>query len=164
MILCICRPPCYTNGEFHNNIDIYSIMPIWSIRCYLSGDRRNQIKGWYDLQSASVQAHFDSAMSYLVSQPRTAWVRPKATRLSGNNNRELYEIRFKAGNKQIRPLGYFGPHQGEFTILFCALEKGNEFVPKDACEQAEKRRKKVDKNKDDKSCRCFCTGSGFDCC
>lgn len=138
--------------------------PIWTIRCYKSESDRNQIKEWYDEQSAAVQAAFDSALSYLENQERTAWVRPKCSALKGDACKGLFEIRFKADKKQIRPLGYFGPSENEFTILFCAIEKGDQFVPKDACKTASKRRASVELDKSKFSCRCFCTGAGFDCC
>jgi len=44
------------------------------------------------------------------------------------------------------------------------MEKGDEFVPKDACKQANKRRRKVeDEAHGEHACRCFCQNSGFDC-
>lgn len=137
---------------------------MWKIRCYKSDSGRNQISEWYEDETPAVQAGFDSALSYLVNQPKEAWVRPKASTLKGDDCKGLYEIRFKADRRQIRPLGYFGPSQGEFTILICATEKGDNFVPKDACKRAKERLNNVERDKKKYSCRCFCTGSGFDCC
>lgn len=138
---------------------------MWNIRCYRSESGRNKIEEWYKDQSASVQAGFDSALSHLVAQPRSAWIRPSASKLVAKNCANLFEIRFFSDRKQIRPLGYFGPIEAsEFTILFCAMEKGNDFVPKNACEQANNRKKNVDFDRDKYSCMCFCNGVGFACC
>lgn len=137
---------------------------MWNIRCYVSESGRNQISEWYNAQSSAVQATFDMAMSYLVDQPRDGWVDPSAKRLAGGGCKGLTEIRFKAEKTQIRPLGFFGPEANEFTILFNAIEKGGDFVPKDSCKQASKRRKYVESDKDKFTCRCFCKRSGFNCC
>lgn len=47
-----------------------------------------------------------------------------------------------AENVQQRPLGYVSGN-GEFTILFWAIEKGDKFVPKSACDIALKRKNEV---------------------
>jgi hypothetical protein len=138
-------------------------MAKWKIWCFVSLHGRNDIHHWYETQSAAVQANFDTALDYLREQPITGWVRPKASKLAGNPCRHFYEIRIKANNTQHRPLGYFGPGDGRFTIVFCATEKDKKFVPKDACEQAKKRKDLVDADPSHRSCRCFCSADGADC-
>ena len=132
--------------------------PPWKIRCYTNDSGRNEIEKWYANQSATAQAAFDSALEFLVHQPREAWVRPEATRLAGAVCRGLYEIRIKAERKQIRPLGFFGPDEAnEFTIVFVALEKGNEFEPSNACKTANARKSAVLRDKSKHSCECYCS-------
>jgi hypothetical protein len=50
-------------------------------------------------------------------------------------------IHFKVDGVEQRPLGFrSGPR--EFTIVFWAIEKGNRFVPRDACRRALLRKKR----------------------
>jgi len=53
------------------------------------------------------------------------------------------EIKFKAQNKQYRPLGCYGPGIYEFTLLIGSEEKGDKFKPLSAPETAVKRRKLI---------------------
>lgn len=99
------------------------------------------IDSWYEDQTSSVQAEFDASLDYLLVRDRREWSRPQAARLSGNS--DIYVIRFKAEKTQFRPLGFFGPSRGQFTIVLFAIEKGDKFVPKDALEQAVKNMKKI---------------------
>jgi hypothetical protein len=43
--------------------------------------------------------------------------------------RELGKLRFKAGNAQHRPLGFFGPGVSEFTLLIWATERDGKYHP-----------------------------------
>jgi hypothetical protein len=48
----------------------------------------------------------------------------------------LFEIRFESGNIQYRPLAYYGPEQGEITILTDATEIGGRLEPPGVCATA----------------------------
>ncbi|MDX2205659.1 MAG: type II toxin-antitoxin system RelE/ParE family toxin [Hyphomicrobiaceae bacterium] len=100
------------------------------------------IKKWYDDQTASVQAAMDAVKEYLEQRPREQWRRPEFDKLSGRYS-DLGEFRFKVGNVEYRPLGFFGPSRADFTILIGASKKGRNYTPKDALETALKRRKEV---------------------
>jgi hypothetical protein len=58
------------------------------------------------------------------------WTRPLASNLDGFLG--IVEIRIRWMNTQYRLLGYRGPSEMEFTLLFPALEKGDQFVPLNA--------------------------------
>jgi len=62
------------------------------------------------------------------------WTRPLASNLDGYPN--IVEIRIRWMNIQYRLLGYRGPGEREFTLLFPATEKGDQFVPLSAPEIA----------------------------
>jgi len=70
------------------------------------------------------------------------WIDPHARKLAWHQNpdcKDIYEIRFKAHGVQQRPLGYFGPHLGIFTVVLWATHKGNQWRPKGFCRIAKQR-------------------------
>ena len=107
---------------------------LWSFRCYLSADGTDDVRAWYEVGSKKLQARFLSRMRILAQLGRDEWHEVLYKDLHGVCD-GLGEIRFKADKVQQRPLGF---HSGdaEFTILFCATEKGGKFVPLSACEKA----------------------------
>ena len=121
-------------------------MPIlWSFRCYRSADGTDEIRAWYDGGSKQLRAKFISRMRTLAQLARNEWHENLYKDLHGACS-GLGEIRFFANKVQQRPLG-FHSGDGEFTILFCAKEKGGKFVPLSACEKAITRRGEVLKNR-----------------
>ncbi len=54
---------------------------------------------------------------------------------------DLYELRIVCSGVQYRPFGFYGPKQGQFTILVGSIEKGK--VPKSTLKVADERRKIV---------------------
>jgi len=76
-----------------------------------------------------------------------SWTRPLASNLDGYP--EIVEVRIRWMNTQYRLLGYRGPGEREFTLLFPALEKGDQFVPLNAPEIATNRMSivKVDRSR-----------------
>ena len=118
---------------------------LWRFRCYRSADGTDEVKTWFDGGSKKLQARFISRMTALAQLPRDEWHGNLYKTLHGNCD-GLGEIRFFADKVQQRPLGF---HSGdaEFTILFCAKEKGGKFVPLSACEKAIARRDEVLKDR-----------------
>lgn len=120
-------------------------MPIqWRFRCYQSVGGTDEIRAWYDRSSKQVQARFLSRIKMLAQLPFEEWNETLYKNLRGNC-RGLGEIRFFADRKQQRPLG-FRSGLNEFTILFCATEKGGKFVPRNACLIALARKNEVQKS------------------
>ena len=114
---------------------------LWSFRCYRSADGTDQVKAWYDGGSKQLRAKFISRMKTLGQLARNEWHENLYKTLHGECD-GLAEIRFFADKVQQRPLGF---HSGgaEFTILFCAKEKGGKFVPLSACAKAIARKDEV---------------------
>jgi len=54
----------------------------------------------------------------------------------------LLELRIVSNGVQYRPLGYYGPDRGQFSILVGGIEKGR--IPRRLLEVADERRKIVD--------------------
>lgn len=117
---------------------------LWTIRAYVTGGNRDVLKEWYEAQTPRVRAKFDTQIKFLAHSPRLDWKREPFAPLS--NAQGMGEIRFFSDKVQHRPIGYFGPGQMEFTILFCAKEKGGKFVPKGALKTAEDRMKEIKKD------------------
>ncbi len=107
---------------------------LWTFRCYCSPDGTDEIRSWHDGQSKKVRAKFLSRLRILARLPVEEWNENYYKKLHGICA-GLGEIRFFADNVQHRPLGYRSGEK-EFTILFCATEKGGKFVPLSACEKA----------------------------
>ena len=118
---------------------------LWSFRCYRSADGTDEVKAWFDGGSKQLRSRFISRMKTLAQLPRNEWHDNLFKTLHGECD-GLGEIRFEADKVQQRPLGF---HSGnaEFTILFCAKEKGGRFVPLSACKKAITRRDEVLKNR-----------------
>ena len=117
----------------------------WSFRCYRSPDGTDQIRKWYDGSSKQLQARFLSRLRTLAQLPFAEWNENFYKELHGSCA-GIGEIRFQADKVQQRPLG-FRSAEWEFTLLFCATEKGGKFVPLSACEKALARKQEVLRNR-----------------
>jgi hypothetical protein len=108
---------------------------VWSFRTYVSPRGQQEVPTWYAQQTPRVQAVFDQRLRTLQQMERREWTEPYSKILRGECT-GLVEIRFYADKVQHRPLGWFGPSAGEFTILLCAREIGDRFDPLNACKIA----------------------------
>lgn len=121
-------------------------MPVlWSFRCYVAPDGTNKIREWYDGSRKEVKAKFLSRLKMLSHLPVEEWNDPLYKVLHGECA-GLGEIRFKADRVQQRPLGFRSGNR-EYTILFCAIEKGDAFVPRSACKTALIRKKEAKRDR-----------------
>ena len=84
------------------------------------GDRREV--------SIKAKAKIDRILLQLAETP--LWVRPLASNLDGFDG--IVEIRIRYMNIQYRLLGFRGPRERQFTLLFPAVEQGDEFIPRNA--------------------------------
>jgi len=115
-------------------------MGLWTLwEFVIAAGRRGAITEWYEGLRVEAQRDFEDRLRYLSNVPRHLWTLPYYRQL----NTHIGEIRFKANRVQHRPLGFFGPDAGQFTLLIGAKEKDRKFIPKDAVEQAEQRRRLV---------------------
>lgn len=86
------------------------------------------------------RARINHTITNLEALPHTQWG-SYSFPLHGSECEGLLEMRLTVNGRQYRPLMCFGPQQGEVTILFGAMEQGNRFVPKSACQQAQENRR-----------------------
>lgn len=114
-------------------------MKIWNFKVFIAEKGSNEIDAWLNDLPPGAKAKIKKRITYLEITKR--WGRPYAAKLKGTNN--IWEIRVGFDNIQYRPLGCFGPKDGEFTLLIGATEKGGRFEPVHAIKTAEKRRSLV---------------------
>lgn len=113
----------------------------WKFRTYVAPTGRTDVQNSIDKAKGAITEHLKAAVRYLANTPKIDWHEPSAKKLQGV--KEIYEIRFKAENKQYRPLGFFGPRPNDFTIIVWATKKQNIYDPPAAIETAVKRRQEV---------------------
>jgi hypothetical protein len=113
----------------------------WRFRTYVSSSGRNDVQDCVDALEVDAQVKFAVELKYLAVSLPTEWHEPRARKLRGHEG--LFEIRFKAGKVQQRPIGFFGPGPAEFTILVWATHKQNVYQPAKALATADARRKAV---------------------
>ncbi len=113
----------------------------WRFRTYVSSSGRCDVQESLDALDVTGQVKFEVELKYLAVALPSEWHEPRARKLGGHKG--LYEIRFKAGQVQQRPIGFFGPGSDEFTILVWATHKQNVYKPAKALDTAAARRKAV---------------------
>jgi hypothetical protein len=118
---------------------------LWSFRHYVSNRGVDEIRTWYDAQSANVRATFKSRLRFFSQNPQPSWPTNYFKTLSHKPCLGLAEVRMFADKVQHRPLCFFS--EGKIlTFVFCAIEKDNAFVPKNACKIANDRKKEIEKD------------------
>jgi hypothetical protein len=113
-------------------------MDSWLFLDYLEERNVNPIRDWLmDKRQVPVKARakIQRILTQLAGTP--LWKRPLASNLEGYDG--IVEIRVLYMNTQYRLLGFRGPADRQFTILFPALEQGDRFVPESAAEIAMRR-------------------------
>jgi hypothetical protein len=109
----------------------------WRFLDYVDGES-NPIREWLNdrhIVPVKAKAKIQRILLQLAGTP--FWTRPLASNLDGYPG--IVEIRVRWMNTQYRILGYRGPRDREFTLLFPAMEKGDQFVPPSAPQVAENR-------------------------
>lgn len=121
-------------------------MARWKIKCYRNAHGRDLFDDDYADQTPEARAEFRAVLNGLRDQPDIqGWTRPEFDRLNGPY-RDLGKLRFKANNTQHRPIGYFGPEKGDFTLLIWATEKGDKWKPPNVRDTALARMNEVKAN------------------
>lgn len=121
-------------------------MALWAFRCYLSPDGTDEIRAAYDAKQRQARQKFGSRLRILSELPFEEWHSALYKDLHGPAV-GIGEIRFEADKLQQRVLG-FRSGDGEFSLVFWAIEKGNKFVPLSAPATALARKSAVISGKD----------------
>jgi hypothetical protein len=119
---------------------------IWTFRCYRSERGTDEIKAWYDGQTPKVRGKFLSRLKTLGQLKPHEWTLPYFRWLHGEYE-SIGEIRFEVMKAQYRPLGFQTPGF-VFTLVICAREVNNRFVPRDACATALTRKAAIENDQE----------------
>jgi hypothetical protein len=120
-------------------------MPAYKTKKFVDEHGNSDLITWHESLDDKGKAIFSVRMEYLCAcNDPIDWSLPHCRPLRNG----ISEIRFKSRRVQQRPLGYFGPERKEFTFLFPAIEKGGQFIPKNAVERAEDRKRIVEENQE----------------
>lgn len=113
----------------------------WAYRTYVSPTGRPVVQQDIDRLTMEASVRFAAELRWLHEVPIQDWHEPHAKKLKGY--KALYEIRFTANKKAMRPVGFFGPDHGQFSIVVWAFKKQNIYEPSDAFDTAERRVKEI---------------------
>lgn len=113
-------------------------MAFWKFKDYLNERGDNEIRSWLDSLSLKARIKIDRRLRYLENVQYFHREPQYIKQLAGYEG--IYEIRVVFAGDQYRPLGCYGPEQGQFTILIGASEVGDRFAPRDAPEIAVQRK------------------------
>jgi hypothetical protein len=119
---------------------------IWTFRCYRSERGVDEIKTWYDGQTPNVRGKFLSRVKTLSQLQPHEWSMPYFRWLHGEGE-GIGEIRFEVMKVQHRPLG-FQERGMVFTLVICAREVSDRFVPRNACATALTRKAAIENNEE----------------
>ena len=123
----------------------------FTFRSYLLDDGQDAIRGWFNRQSAEVQADVMVGFKTLRETPRRWWRRRRFAILGRRGDQtacaSLLEIRITGTedneNEHYRILGYFGPSDGQVTMLM-AFKKDDDPDYSRSCPEAQARKLKVE--------------------
>jgi hypothetical protein len=119
---------------------------VWTFRCYLSERGVDEIRDWYCRQTPKVRGKFLSRLRTLSQLQLHEWGMPYFRWLHGECE-GLGEIRFELARAQHRPLGYRS-RGNVFTLVLCAREVNDRFVPRNACAIGLGRKSAITNDKD----------------
>ncbi len=106
------------------------------------GRVRNTIAEWMDSIGVRPKAKINAILKNLSETPQTEWHRSRAAeKLKGQG--DLWEIKAFASDIQWRPIGFFGPDRGTFTLLVGAIEKDRRLLPPTVLATAQARKASV---------------------
>lgn len=104
----------------------------------LDSEGRNIIRHWLDHDVPTrARVKIDQVLKNLRVCDRLK--PPIVVKIKGDSYAGVFEVRVLSDKVQYRPLGGYGPHQGEFTLVVGAIEKNDRITPPDAFETASRR-------------------------
>ena len=125
-------------------------MSRWRILCFHNQSGRDLFCEEYAAQTPHARAKFRTTINVLRDQERNCWTRPIGfDLLTGKKYRQyrgLGKLRFKTAEAAHRPLGFFGPQSGSFTLLIWATERDGKFRPPNVLDTAFSRMRSVIEN------------------
>jgi hypothetical protein len=109
----------------------------WIFFDFLDTRGVNLIRQWLDSSDVPVKAAAKIDARILYMQAQATWPPQYVSALAGWP--DLFELRIVSAGSQFRPIGFYGPSRGEFTLLIGAVEKSK--IRSSVLEVADERRK-----------------------
>ena len=106
---------------------------------FISARGENVIHTWLHSKAVPKEARAEINLQIELLKNVLNLERPAVGKLHGPECQGLIEIRVKVRGVQYRPLGYYGPADGQVTLLIGAKEKGGRLEPRTACTTAHER-------------------------
>lgn len=119
-------------------------MAVWTFLDFVDERGLNVIHRWIEGLPKTAKVKIQTQIPILAAMEQLRF--PYTTMLEGECD-GLMEIRFRVRNVQYRPLAYYGPQQGEVTILTGATEVGDRIEPPGICATALNRKALVDQDR-----------------
>jgi hypothetical protein len=115
----------------------------WIFYDFRDSRGRNVIREWLDSLPTKAAAKIDARILYM--RPLKSFPPQFVSALTGWT--AIFELRIVSANVQYRPLFFYGPNQGEITLVHGAIEKGK--LSKRDLEHADENRKiaQADRNR-----------------
>lgn len=113
-------------------------MMLWKFEVFVSPNDRCDTQATIDRYNPKDSMAFEREVAHLAVTPRIGWQDPAVKDVTPNGkkyksaNFKLYEIRYKAGQRAERALGYFPEGKGTFVILLICNHKQNVYAPANA--------------------------------
>ena len=123
---------------------------MWSFLDFVDANGVNQMKAWISELPVGERIAAGDRFRQLLLHLRGERVLndPHYTKMLRGSCTGLMELRFKtARNVPYRPLAFYGPEQGEITLLMGAIEHNNRLVPPNACQTALERKSLVERDR-----------------
>ncbi len=92
----------------------------WTFYDFVDVRGQNTIRAWLDSLPDKASAKIDARILFM----RAVQVWPEAYISALRGWPGLIELRVVSAGNQYRPLGFYGPGRGEFTLVLGAIEKG----------------------------------------
>jgi hypothetical protein len=100
----------------------------WAFKDRVDGNGQNVIRPWLDGLPLKARLKIDWILRHL--RAGAVLDRKYVKKIGGYDG--LFEICLEINKVQYRPLGGYGPHAGEFTIVLGAFERNDNIRPPDA--------------------------------
>lgn len=107
----------------------------WTFKDALSVAGDNVIRQWLNEQPLKARMKIDAVLRHLRVCDRLK--PPFVKKIKGHE--KVFEIVVDSFNVQYRPLGGYGPKDGQFTLVMGAIEQNDRIQPPSAFETAEER-------------------------
>lgn len=113
----------------------------WTFYDYVQ-DKRNPVDAWYTGLSLPARLQFNAVLKDCSkTENHQSWIGFRSYLQGAAKTERVWELGFKADNRQYRIFGIFGDERKSAILLVGCYHKGRVYTPPDAIETARKRAK-----------------------